>query len=64
MGFNVNSSVKGRGGTSKMGVEGEVTEVSSEGVVSGGREESVQVEIGTFMSCCCVLVMVEGCKES
>lgn len=41
-----------------------MAKVSGEGVVSGGREESVEVEKGTFMGYCCVMVMMEGCKES
>lgn len=47
MGLNVKSSVKGRGCTSKMRVESEVTEVGGDGGVSGGREESVEVEKGS-----------------
>lgn len=48
MRLNVKSSMKGRGCTSKMRVESEVTEVGSEGVVSGGRDESVEVKKGSW----------------
>lgn len=63
MGLNIKSGVKGRGGASKMGVEGEVAEVGGESVVSGGREESVEVEKETCV-CGGVSAMMEGGKES
>lgn len=69
MGFDIKCCVKGEGGASEVGVEGEVAEVGGKCVVCGGREESVEEEkgvLGTLFWGVLVMgvIMVEGGEES